>query len=96
MSKMGSSGVKWAARSRATTAQVRATGHLCEKSTEYQKYMEEGMTKEECLDVHGGTDEILFTWTYKPTTFSQLNTGEFRRRNHVGLRRNLADILYDE
>ena len=52
------SGVKWAARSRASSAQVRATGHWCEKSTEYQKYMEEGMTKEECLDVHGGTDNI--------------------------------------
>ena len=34
------SGVKWAARSRATNAQVRATGHWCETSTEYQKYMD--------------------------------------------------------
>ena len=84
------SGVKWAARSRATNAQVKATGHWCENSTEYQKYMEEGMTKEECLDVHGGTDQILLVWTYKPTTFAQLNSGEFRRRNHVGLKRNLA------
>ena len=90
------SGVKWAARSRATNAQVKATGHWCENSTEYQKYMEEGMTKEECLDVRGGTDEILLVWTYKPTTFAQLNSGEFRRRSHVGLKRNLATMLDDE
>ena len=90
------SGVKWAARSRASTAQVRATGHWSETSSEYQKYMEEGLMKEECMDVHGGTDKILLVWTYKPTTFAQLNTGEFRRRSHVGLKRNLASIMNEE
>ena len=90
------SGVKWAARSRASNAQVRATGHWSEKSTEYQKYMEEGLMKEECLDVHGGTDGILFVWTYKPTTFAQLNTGQFRRRSHLGLKRNLSMFMEEE
>lgn len=90
------SATKWAARSKASQAQVKAAGHWSETSNEFQKYMEEGMTKEECLDVHGGTDEILLTWTFKTTTYTGLNSGEYRRANVAGKRRRLMGVTMNE